>query len=357
MVNKNILIITPKLKISGGVSSYWNALIPELSKYGNIENFQIGGHGKNIFGPIFDQWKFKKELQKSSDLVFLNPSLGSRSFFRDALLAKQIIKKNTSFVVFFHGWSLDFEKKVDDKYVNFFLSTFGQAKIIFVLSNDFKNKILEWGYKGKVILETTNVESSLIDNFSSSDKLDLIKKTDKIKILFLARLLREKGIFETVEAFRSLSTKYNNIELTIAGDGKDLEELKQFIKNDKNIIVAGYVEGKNKIDLFKNSHIYCLPSYSEGLPTSVLEAMLFALPVITTAVGGLKEFFQDETMGYFVEPKNVKELEKKLELLLLDKNNIAKIGQYNTIYANEKLLNTVVAKRINSYIEEVINEK
>ncbi len=314
-MRNNILIVTPKLSTSGGVSSFWNALLPKLNIYNdlNISTIEIGGHGKNVFGPFVDQWKIRKTISNKIDLVFLNPSLGSRSFFRDALFAKQLINNGIPFVVFFHGWSLDFEKKVDVKYIRFFLKTFGQAKKIFVLSQDFKSKILEWGYKGEVIVETTNVDASLISNFSIDVKISEIQSTEKIKILFLARLLREKGVFETVEAFRQLNIKHENIELIIAGDGKDLDELKKFVKNDKNIIVAGYVEGQNKINLFRDCHIYCFPTfYGEGLPTSILEAMAFGMPVITTNMGGLKEFFQDGKMGFFVEPKNVDDLELKL---------------------------------------------
>lgn len=358
-MKNNILIVTPQLSASGGVSSYWNALLPKLNNYDDlgISTLEIGGHGKNILGPFVDQWKFKKVLSNNVELAFLNPSLGSRSFFRDAIFAKQLVRKNIPFIVFFHGWSLDFEKIVDNKYVDFFLKSFGQAKKIFVLSKDFKNKILGWGYTGKVIVETTNVDASLLNGFSLDNKISKIKSTEKIKILFLARLLREKGVFETVEVFRNLSKKYENIELTIAGDGKDLDELNEVVKDDKNIIVAGHLEGQSKIDLFQNSHIYCLPSYSEGLPTSVLEAMAFGLPIITTPVGGLKEFFEDEKMGYLVEPKNVKELEMKLERLLLDKDKIIEIGKYNYTYANEKLMNTVVAKRMHDYMIDAINDK
>jgi len=355
-MRNNILIVTPRLLTSGGVSSYWNALLPELNSYDDLDisTLEIGGHGKNIFGPFIDQWKFKKLLNNNLELAFLNPSLGSRSFFRDALFAKQLVKKNISFIVFFHGWNLDFEKKIDTKYVRFLLKTFGQAKTIFVLSQDFKNKILEWGYTGKVIVETTNVDASLIADFSLDNKISNIKSTDKIKILFLARLLREKGVFETVKAFRNLTKKYNNIELTIAGDGKDLDELKDMVRNDKNIILTGHVEGERKIDLFKENHIYCLPSYSEGLPTSVLEAMAFGMPIITTRVGGLKDFFKDTKMGYLIEPKNIDELEKKLELLFIDKDKLIEFGKYNHDYANKKLLNTVVAKRIHGYITSII---
>jgi len=357
-MGKRILMATPKLSSSGGVSSFWNALLPVFnSNVGlNVQTLQIGGHGKNLFGPLLDQWNFKKSINTQPDMAFLNPSLGSRSFFRDALFAKQLIGKNIPFIVFFHGWSLDFEKKVDAKYIRFFLKTFGQAKKIFVLSQDFKNKIVEWGYAGEVIVETTNVDATLINDFSIEKKMEEVQTSDSIKILFLARLLREKGVFETVEAFRDLCKKHENIELTIAGDGKDLQILKEFVKNDNNITIVGHVEGDSKIDLFNGSHIYCLPSYSEGLPTSVLEAMAFGMPVLTTKVGGLKAFFQDEKMGYFVQPKNIEELEEKLDLLINDRNKIIDMGRYNHNFATDNLLNTVVAKRLVSHMESVIND-
>lgn len=355
-MKKSILITLPKLSLSGGVSSYWSSLMPILENYEdlNIETLEIGGHGKNIVGPFFDQWNFYKKTNTNIDLVFLNPSLGSKSFFRDAFFARRLAKKNISFLVFFHGWSLDFEKKVDEKYINFFLRSLGQAKKIFVLSKDFKNKILEWGYQGDVVIETTNVDNTLLKDFSIEEKFDQVKTVKKIKILFLARLLREKGVFETVEAFESLLKKFKNIELIVAGDGKDYEELKTRVETNENIVVVGYVQGEDKIDLFRKSHIYCLPSYSEGLPISILEAMAFGLPVVTTDVGGLKEFFKDEKMGYFVQPKEVKQLSEKLELLLSDLDKVIEIGKYNYQYANEKLLNTVVAERIHQYMKSVL---
>lgn len=349
---RKLLLVLPNLNTSGGVSAYWKSLLSELKNYDdlNIETFEIGGHGKNLLGPLMDQWHLHQKMKNEFDIAFLNPSLGPRSFFRDALFARQLVKKKVPFVVFFHGWSLEFEKKVDDKYIGFFLKTFGKARKIFVLSQDFKNKIIEWGYQGDVVVETTNVDSSLITDFSIENKIADLQTTDKIKILFLARLLREKGIFETVEAFRNLSKKYVNLELTIAGDGKDFAELEEVVKDDANIKVVGHVEGQGKIDLFKENDIYCLPSYSEGLPISILEAMAFGMPIITCRVGGLKDFFKDGRMGYFVEPKNVKQIEEKLESLLLSKDKIIELGKHNYAYATEKLLNTVVAERMHRYI-------
>lgn len=352
-VEMEILIATPKLSTLGGVSAYWNSILPILYSYDDIKFtiMEIGGHGKNIVGPIFDQWSFYKKANATIDLAFLNPSLGSKSFFRDALFAKQLVKKRIPFIVFFHGWNLDFEKKVENNYITFFLNTFGQSKKIFVLSKDFKNKILEWGYKGEVIIETTNVDAELLNDFSIREKLNKIKTVKKIRILFLARLIREKGIFEAVDAFEILANKFQNIELIVAGDGKDYEELKTRVEGNKYIVVVGHVEGQDKIDLFKKSHIYCLPSHSEGLPTSVLEAMAFGLPVITTNVGGLKEFFQDNKMGYLADVHNSKNLEEKLFMLIDDKEILKKISMFNYEYAQKYLLSTIVAKRIYKHLK------
>lgn len=345
------LITTPNLKEHGGVSAYWNSLLPILSKETNIQTIQIGGNKKNLFGPILDQLNFSKKIKENPSLVILNPSLGIKSFFRDGLFAKKLIKRNIPFIVFFHGWNIDTERKIDHKYVNFFLKSFGKAKKIIVLSKNAKNKIIEWGYEGEIILETTTVSYDLIKNFNIEKRIKHINNNNnKIKILFLARLFKEKGIYELIEAFNLLKKKYENLELIIAGDGDEFHNIKKLSENDTSIRVLGHVEGEIKINCFQEADIYCLPSYSEGLPGTVLEAMAFALPVITTPVGGLKDFFIDKKMGYLVDVKDSISIEKKLERLILDKNHKKEIAIYN-INISKNYINTNVVNRIYKYIK------
>ena len=354
-MRKKVVITVPKLTSHGGVSSYWNAILPELYKLEDIqiETLEVGGHGKNLLGPLIDQWNFKGKTSKAVDVFILNPSLGARSFFRDGIFAKQLVRKKINFFVFFHGWDLEFEQKVTKKYKKFFCSSFGKASKIFVLSNEFKIKLLEWGFQGEVIVETTAVDASLLNDFSIAQKLETTKKSDKIRILFLSRLLKEKGIFETIEAFMKLHLKFSKLELIIAGDGNEFDEVVTLVKNEKNIIVMGHVKGEEKINLFKTSQIYCLPSYSEGLPTSVLEAMAFGLPVITTPVGGLKAFFQDDKMGYFVPVKDAIGLFEKLELLLSENDTRNKMAYYNHNYAHKYLLSTIVSQRLYENLKSI----
>jgi len=357
-MKKNIVVTVPKLTAPGGVSAFWNALLPEFSAIKEVElkPLEIGGYGKNILGPLIDQWRFRKKVDSSVDLVVLNPSLGFRSFFRDGLFAKQLASKKVTFVVFFHGWDPAFEKKVDKKHLNFFRTSFGKASKIFVLSNAFKIKLIEWGFKGDVIVETTNVDINLLVDFSIHQKFEHQRSTDSIKLLFLSRLLKDKGIFETIDAFVKLKEEHLNLELIIAGDGMNYEEVIEYAEHIEGVVITGHVDGQEKIELLKQSHLYCLPSYSEGLPTSVLEAMAFGMPVITTPVGGLIDFFQDEIMGYFVQPKNVQQTVEKLDLLLSNRETIAKMGMSNHNYAIEHLTSTKMSNRLYEHFTNAIIE-
>jgi len=354
----NILLIVGDLSTPGGVSVFWNSLLSAFHKKDdfNFDILEIGGHGKNIFGPILDQWKVHKNIKsnKTTQLAVINPSLLNRSFFRDGLFAKQLANK-LPFIVIFHGWDLDFEATVTKKYINFFLTSFGQAEKIFVLSDDFKNKIIEWGYKGEIILITTTVDATLANNFSLKEKFEKSKTdTSSKKILFLSRIIKEKGIFELVNAFENLNKRIENLELIIAGDGEAFDQLKALVKNKRNIKLTGHVEGEEKITLLKESDIYILPSYTEGLPISVLEAMLFGLPVITTKVGGLKKFFNDDKMGYFIEPKSTTDIENKIELMLSNSDKLKEISKFNYKYAQKNLTNDVIANSISIHLKELI---
>ena len=352
---KKILIPMPNKVYKGGICSYWSAMFSSFGKFSDIEFevIKIGNHGKNIFGPPLDQWRFRKSSKPDIDLVILNPSIQNRAFFREAIFAKQLISKRIPFIAFFHGWDLDFEKKVDSDYRRFFLNSFGYAKSIITLSLKAKEKIVDWGYTGRIIVEKTVVDSLLIEKFSLEKKRKNQDLSKNIRILFLARMEREKGIFELIEAFERLQKDFKQLELIIAGNGTAFDDVRAKVLNIKNIRLIGHIEGDDKSYILEESDIYCLPSYSEGLPVSVLEAMAFGLPVITTSVGGLQEFFQEVNMGYTTVPKDVDDLVDKLKLLLLDHSKISKIGDYNFDYIQKYLTSDIVSKRLYWHLLEL----
>ncbi|MEN8134885.1 MAG: glycosyltransferase family 4 protein [Thermodesulfobacteriota bacterium] len=362
-INK-ILLTVPCLQDQGGVASFYNSVSPHFAD-GEITLLEIGG-ARNygwLLHPLFDQinfWRSVKSVKPA--LIQLNPSLGLKSFIRDGLFAWQAKKMGYPLLVFWHGWDKKFEDEIEKKFMWFFHKSFGQADGFIVLASEFKRKLREWGVTASVYQETTSVDESLIAGIDVQRKWADHKRLSTMKILFLARLEREKGVFETVDALKILQRKGLDVSLTIAGDGPVRQELAENIKKlqlpQGSIRFLGYVQDKEKIKTFFEHDIYCFPTfYGEGLPTSVLEAMAFGMPVVTRPVGGLADIFEDGKMGALAYGKGPEEVADCIEKIIVDRDKMAKIGRYNAAYAKEHFMASVVSTRLQKIYEEILNNE
>ncbi|MGO5051982.1 glycosyltransferase family 4 protein [Lachnospiraceae bacterium LCP25S3_G4] len=122
---------------------------------------------------------------------------------------------------------------------------------------------------------------------------------EDIVIAFTGRLLEEKGVISLVKAVQKILEERNDVYLFIAGDG----ELENWIRirSNEHIILLGRLEYKDVIGLLKESDIFCLPSFSEGFSTSVLEAVACKCYVVTTKRGGSKELIKTKEYGIVME--------------------------------------------------------
>jgi glycosyltransferase involved in cell wall biosynthesis len=113
-----------------------------------------------------------------------------------------------------------------------------------------------------------------------------------VRLLYLGRVVRAKGVFACVDAVQILNCRGRAAELTVAGDGEDLVELKSYVtaKGIEGIRFLGEVRGRRRLDALGLSDLMLLPtSHGEGLPTSALEGLLYGLTPIVTTVGGLRD--------------------------------------------------------------------
>lgn len=124
-------------------------------------------------------------------------------------------------------------------------------------------------------------------------------------VLFLANVIRRKGIFTLLEAFEQVARLMPEVELVIAGSGGDLAEVRARIDTMPalRVRVLGRVERSDVPDLMRQHSVYCLPSYGEPFATSILEAMACGLPVVATRAGGVPHLVGDGG-GRLVEPRD-----------------------------------------------------
>ena len=228
------------------------------------------------------------------------------ALIRDALFLIIAKNKKKKVIVFFHGWDWKLANKLSTGVIgSIFKKVFFSADAIVVLANDFAKKLQEMGYKGFLHLGNIAIEDSITQIANLPTERDQGDKKN-FNILFLTRIEKYKGIYEAIDAFRILKGQYENVNLIIAGDGSELNNVQKYVKenNLKDVKFTGYVTGRKKHEVYKSASCYLLPSYSEGMPLSLIEAFAYGLPAITTPVGAIKDFFISGKMGFLIEDLN-----------------------------------------------------
>lgn len=226
----------------------------------------------------------------------------------------------------------------------------------FVLTSD--HIIAVSSYVKKALMEETFVAESKVtvvfNGVSLSHSNSMSVKKDYIPhIVYVGRVLRDKGLFVLLDA---LSLLDNAFMLTVVGTGEDLAELKEYSKT-KNIsdrvTFTGHVSYDNVLAYLKNSDIFVLPSLRiEGFPMTIVEAMLCGLPCIVSDIGGNSDAVVDQTTGYLVKSGDKNDLRDKLALLLSDESLRKQLGTNAKLKAENEFSVDVM---LSNYIK-VINQ-
>lgn len=152
------------------------------------------------------------------------------------------------------------------------------------------------------------------------------KDPNKVVITYVGRMIEEKGVLKLIEAFKKLEKKYDNLELNLAGAGPILEKIVLENKQEKNINILGKISHDEVLKLLGHTTIFVNPSaFSEGLPTSILEAGIMNCAVVATPMGGTTEIISSDDIGYICGFKTDEILEK-IEKLINNKNEITKLS-------------------------------
>lgn len=209
---------------------------------------------------------------------------------------------------------------------SFYLSkkhSFFFQKILYKFSFLFSSKVLFQNNSDQFEFINNGIISENKTSLVPGSGIDLEKfdfhRTENYgkKILFIGRILRDKGIIEFIEASKNISKIKSDIKFIIAGNLNSnnisaikLKEFRKLIFNNDRIEYVGIVD--DIYSLLKEIDVVVLPSYREGMSKSLLEAAAMMIPIITTDVPGCKEIVLDGISGYLCKPMSTKSLERSI---------------------------------------------
>jgi glycosyltransferase involved in cell wall biosynthesis len=354
---KKTLILVPDLRGSGGVVNYYNTLRLDADKsitYFPVNNAAPQGALAASLRLGIKYCKFLFNLiAKRYDVVVVNPSLDmGRSFHRDLvfIIISRILNRKT--IVFFRGWFEPYEFKIKNSKWKLFLFKISYAKAskYVVLGNIFKRKLIDLGVPEKTpfFIETTVADSSYVNELNLREKIKSFQ--EEIKILFLSRIEKEKGIYIAIDAFRDFLKRHpdRKASLIIAGDGPDLAAVRKYSDslNIPEIIFLGHVDRDEKKKVLLESHLMIFPSFTEGLPNSILEGMLYGMPIIARATGGIPEVVHNNVNGFVTESYESSVFLDFLSAITTDEKLYKTMVENNHKAASEKFTSEKVRDRI-----------
>lgn len=148
------------------------------------------------------------------------------------------------------------------------------------------------------------------------------------RILFVGRLDAVKGVPLLLDAFAAVLDTHPDSQLTIIGDGPARAKLEERAKAlGSTVTFLGYQPQEEVARLLGETDIFVLPSFAEGVPVVLMEAMASRLPVIASRVAGIPELVEDGVSGFLVPPGDLETLTARLEELLCDPALCAKMGE------------------------------
>lgn len=360
-----ILVLTPDLCRPGGVANYYRCI--ELDKEKEISYFSV--NDESVDSKILWIKKIKRLVWLMKryavylihigpyELIHINPSLGVKSFYRDMLfiiLARVVHKK---IIIFFRGWDDQFELKIKSSILLKFLfkNSYGKATTFIVLGQTFKRKLIDLGVdsESKFYFETTIADSRFLKTLNIQKKINDYYNT--VEILYISRILSSKGVYIAIEAFEQCQHSVNRpMKLYIAGDGEELNAVKEYTasRGIQNVVFPGYVRDEQKGNLLLKCHILFFPTlYGEGMPNAVLEGMLYAMPIISRAVGGIPDVVNHEVNGYLSDSENPAIFSEYLTELVKNKENYELMAKRNYQIARETFVTEKVRSRLLSIYE------
>ena len=270
------------------------------------------------------------------------------SFLRKSILLTiaKIFGKKT--IINFHSCDPNIFYKDKIFPFNLFIKNIlNSADLILVLSTQWKKIIQD---------KCTNSNIKVLYNPVKLKELNPKPVSENVNVLFMGIMGKRKGAYDIIEAAKSIKNK--NIKIIMHGNG-EVNEIRELVKkyNLESIIeVDGWIKGDAVEKAYRNADFMILPSYDEGLPMTILEAMSYGMPVISTTVGGIPDMIENGVNGYMLTPGHNQVLAEKIDFLAENSELRKNMGEKSYEIFKEKFDINIIVKNLQTYYEKLINQ-
>ena len=326
-----ILMLGPHRAAVSGVSTHLNLLMDSaLGDEYDIVHFQVGSEGRDegaigkvlrlLVSPFFLAASI---IFRHVAIVHINTSLNRKAYWRD-LVYLFVSKALGARVVYqVHGGELPRKFFANRPALTSFLRrTLRIPDLVVVLAQIELNAYKEFIPGQQVVALPNGIDCrpfSAVPTVRSDP-------THPLQIVYVGRIAREKGLYETLQGLRLAHELGVDARLVIGGSGVEEPRLRRYAQAlgiANRVVFVGPVFGNDKVKLLSGADVMVLPSYSEGLPYALLESMAAGVPVIATPVGAIPDVVSHDIHGFLVPPRDGKAIAEAIAILAGDREKLS----------------------------------
>lgn len=346
-ISSKILTIAPHYtKTLGGISQVVAVYSGIFEEFNFIASTQDGSFIARVIQTIRGLVScFRFMLNSNIQIIHIHGATKG-SFWRKSIFIYLSKLFNKKVIYHIHGANY---KTYFYKYPNAITKTIQKCDLVICLSESWKTFFEDVARPKQCIV---------VNNIIPLPKLSSINRTahKECNFLFLGRLGKRKGVYDLLEVLRDNKQHYQGkVILYLGGDG-EVEQVQKYISEhelESMVKYVGWVTGEKKIELLNNADVYILPSYSEGLPISILEAMSYKLPIISTNVGGIPEVVFNDQNGYLITPGDHLALKTSIDKMVESNNIRISMGE-ESFTLSKKHFPIEIEKGLNSIYERLL---
>lgn len=331
---RSILLIGPEISAVSGVSTHLRQITAsQLNQQFDIGHFQIGSEGRKqsvlqkLHRLLFDPIRLLQEIRiRQVDLVHINSSLDRKAFWRDIVFLFVTKLAGVESIFQLHGGQAPVDFCFGSKFLsNMMGKTLSLSSSFVVLTSKELENYSKLIPKNKLY----QIPNCIDQNATTGLPAKCFSDTT-LNLSYIGRLVATKGIYEIADALRILKDSgMRNFRLSVAGDGPDKISWLDYLADcglDDELNYCGSVSGEKKQAFWRDAEVLLLPSYSEGLPYSILESLAFGVPVIASNVGGIPDAIEHNIHGLIIEPHSSRSLAEAIKEIAVDSNRLERMS-------------------------------